>query len=93
MLNYTMKLTKTEVRITKAIANLQYGTLKNIEVPEDEERAFETKVSQSMRALINTIRDGYCHIEQIVVHQSDPSYMEVVYTSEGIPGIKRFKFQ
>jgi hypothetical protein len=92
MITFSMKLTKAELELVEAISWLQYGSLYDLELLDEEEIEIK-EISKQQKELIGAIRDGWRDIATVVVHQGEPSYMECRgLTPQKITCTKRFKF-
>lgn len=92
MVTYTVDLSRKEADLVSAIRALQFGTLSDLEIP-DEKPVTSMILTRPLRDMIEKIREGWRSIDLIQIHQSEPSYMEVRTVVHGLSGTKRFKFQ
>jgi hypothetical protein len=93
MISYQMKLSDVELELLDDIKKLQYGTIYDLEVP-DEEHIHNVNLSRQQKEFIEVIRDGNNYFNIVKVHQAEPAYAEVpgTTTRTGYRCVRLYKF-
>ena len=91
MIQFFMQVSQRTRDLIEAIRKLDYGTLRNVEITDTEEKTVGVDIDGPTQKLVNVIQEGNLSFSQIRVHNSTPVLVEQDFEYLGFKGTKQIK--